>query len=559
MVLLALVQAAVVAFNVVTFVVAAPAPTDPDALLSRASAPTVSLDQGTFTGASDGFVNRFLGIPFAKPPVGDLRFRLPVASDPYTGPHSAANFGAACPQQDFKLPLTPGLAAEAVDFIVNTFYGLITPDAEDCLSINVWTPTGVKAGANLPVAVWMFGGGFEIGGTNIYNGGAIVKRSIDLKEPVVYVSMNYRVSAFGFLGSKEVKAAGVGNLGLQDQRLALRWVQKYITAFGGDPTKVTIWGESAGAISVALHMVTNGGNTEGLFRGAFMQSGSPIPIGDISHGQKFYDALVSQVGCSGASDTLQCLRQAPYKKLKDAVDASPGIFSPQSLALAWAPRVDGVFLKDTPQNLVLQGSVANVPFVTGDCDDEGTLFALSSLNVTTESQLRNYLSQNFVTGISQSDLDKLLQLYPGDITKGSPFDTSILNALTPQFKRIAAILGDLVFQGPRRFFLQQRSGQQNTWSFLSKRLKLLPGLGSGHATDLLNVYGGGDLADYVINFVNRLDPNGPGGNLNWPKYDTASAKLLTLQDGFNPQVITQDNFRKDAIDFAVKLGLDNPL
>lgn len=94
-------------------------------------------------------------------------------------------------------------------------------------------------------------------------------------------------------------------------------------------TEFLSWGESAGAISAALHMVTNDGNTEGLFRGAFMQSGSPIPVGDITHGQPYYDALVSQTGCSTSSDTLQCLRQVPFSKLKAAVDKSPNIFSPQ--------------------------------------------------------------------------------------------------------------------------------------------------------------------------------------------------------------------------------------
>ena len=101
--------------------------------------------------------------------------------------------------------------------------------------------------------------------------------------------------------------------------------------FYGDTTHVILsWGESAGAISVGLHMITNGGNTEGLFRGAFMQSGSPIPVGDISHGQPYYDFIVSQTGCSGASDTLQCLRQLSYRTLKAAVDATPGIFAPQA-------------------------------------------------------------------------------------------------------------------------------------------------------------------------------------------------------------------------------------
>jgi acetylcholinesterase len=132
------------------------------------------------------------------------------------------------------------------------------------------------------------------------------------------------------------------------ERLALRWVQKYISQFGGDPTKVTMselllhflllrssqllnsrWGESAGAASVASQMLTNGGNAEGLFRAGFMQSGSPLPIGDIANApsQAIYDSIVGQVGCSGASDTLQCLKTVPVEQLKQAFDSVPGIFS----------------------------------------------------------------------------------------------------------------------------------------------------------------------------------------------------------------------------------------
>ncbi len=147
-------------------------------------------------------------------------------------------------------------------------------------------------------------------------------------------------------------------------------------------------------------MVANDGNHEGLFRGAFMQSGSPIPVGDITHGQVYYDAIAAETGCSSASDTLACLRSVPYATLKTAVDHTPFIFDyqvnpvlqpnraqrsnvlSQSLALAWIPRADGVFLTDNPQKLVQDGKVANVPFITGDCDDEGTLFSLANLNVT---------------------------------------------------------------------------------------------------------------------------------------------------------------------------------
>nr|VWO95946.1 Carboxylic ester hydrolase (EC [Ganoderma boninense] len=509
-------------------------------------APSIQLDHGTFMGTSDGTVYKFLGIPFAKPPMGNLRFSLPVAVDPYNDTHAATTFGPACPQQSFTVPVVPKVVQKLVDIIMNTIYRRITRESEDCLSLNVIVPAGTKPDEKLPVVVWIYGG-------------VIVKRSIKLKEPVIYVSMNYRVSAFGFLASQEVKDAGVGNLGLQDQRLALRWVQKYISAFGGDPTKVTIWGESAGAISVALHLLTNGGNTEGLFRGAFMQSGSPIPIGDIVNGQADYDGLVAETGCSGASNTLQCLREVDYKKLKTAVDATPNMFSYQSLRLAWLPRADGVFLTDGPQALVQKGSIANVPLITGDCDDEGTFFSLSNLNVTTESELHSYIKQIYMPAASDSDIDSVLQAYPADPSQGSPFGTGIFNALTPQFKRLAAFQGDLIFQAPRRFFLNATAAAQPTWSFLSKRFKLAPGIGSAHGTDLLNVYMGGDMTDYLVNFVNNLDPNG-AKRLYWPQYTLDSRKLLTFWDGIiRPLSITTDDYRVEGFNILTNLSLQFPM
>ncbi|KAG9227351.1 hypothetical protein CCMSSC00406_0004110 [Pleurotus cornucopiae] len=529
---------------------------------------SVTLDSATFTGTTSGRVTKFLGIPYAQPPTGDRRFRLPEPIPPYTGTVRATAFGPACPQQSARLPLPDGLASDVVDLIVNTAYKAIFPDSEDCLSINVVVPTSATPTSKLPVAVWIFGGGFELGSPSLYDGGLIVERSIQLGEPVIYVSMNYRLSAFGFLASQEVKDAGVGNLGLQDQvhqqvsytHVDLRQSAQFPWSFGGDPTKVTIWGESAGAISVALHMVANDGNHEGLFRGAFMQSGSPIPVGDISHGQTYYDAIAAETGCSSASDTLACLRSVPYSTLKTAVDHTPFIFDYQSLALAWLPRADGVFLTDNPQKLVQAGKVANVPFVTGDCDDEGTLFSLANLNVTTTSQVRTYIKTFFMPQSTNAELDQMLNHYPLDLIQGSPFGTGILNALSPQFKRLAAFQGDAVFQAPRRFFLQQRSSKQNTWAFLSKRFKAAPFLGSFHASDILNVYFGGELGDYLINFVNKLDPNGQGRGINWPKYTTSSPNLVTFNDNlFFPVTITQDTFRKDAINFLTGVTLANPL
>ncbi|KAJ3759223.1 carotenoid ester lipase precursor [Lentinula raphanica] len=527
------------------------------ALASLLATPTVVLDSATVTGVTSGNTQKFLGIPFAQPPLGPLRFNLPQPIPPYDTSFSAMSMGPACPQQPLHLPNMSGLPDEVIDFIVNSIYGFVFPDDEDCLTINVIRPATATASSQLPVLVWIFGGGFELGGPQMYDGATIVQRSIELDEPVIYVSMNYRVTAFGFLASQEVKDAGVGNLGLQDQREAFRWVQKYIEAFGGDPKKVTIWGQSAGAISVALHMVANGGDTEGLFRAGFMQSGSPIPVGDITHGQKYYDAMVEATGCSGSNDTLNCMRGVEYPLIKAAVANASSIISYQSLNFPWLPRADGVLLSDDPQKLVQQGQVVSIPIVSGDCDDEGTLFSLSSLNITTQSELSTYIRTVFPK-ISESDLAQLLTGYPADITQGSPFNTSIYNAITPEYKRISAFQGDAAFQAPRRFFLQNLSGKQPIWSFISKRLKDLPVLGSAHGTDTLNVYGGGDMADYLIRFAANLDPNGNTG-IEWPQYTNSSPNMLQFNDGFPPLSLSMDAYRESAMSLVTKVILANPV
>ncbi|KAG0694304.1 Alpha/Beta hydrolase protein [Suillus ampliporus] len=505
------------------------------------SAPTVTLDNATVTGIASGSVNKWLGIPFALPPTGNLRLQLPQPIPPYNTSFSATAYGFSCPQQSLIVPL--GLSAKILEYLTTTN----NPTSEDCLTLDVIAPADATPESNLPVVVWIFGGGFQTGGSSDHDGSVIVNKAIDLKIPAIYVSMNYRLGAFGFLASEEVIQAGVGNLGLQDQRQAMRWVQKYISAFGGDPTKVTIWGFSAGAVSVALHMVTNGGNTTGLFRAAFMNSGAPTTIDDITHGQQTYGFIVNQTGCADSPDTLQCLREIPYDMLMSAANKIPNILSYEGLP-TWFPRVDGTFLTADPRDLVLNGSVADIPFITGNCDDEGTLFSLSSLNITTDAQFQEYIQTYLYANVQLDGIQRLMEYYPDNVTQGSPFDTGYLNALTPQYKRIAAWQGDVFLQAPRRFFLEQRFNKQNTWAFLSKRLKAFPGVGSFHGSDVdLNIYAGGDMASRLVRFVAELDPNDPGDLVQWPKWNTSSRNLLTFLDGLNPQNITQDTYRAGAM------------
>ncbi|KAG6848012.1 hypothetical protein H0H93_004198 [Arthromyces matolae] len=561
--------------------------------------PTVRLDGATLTGkvSQSGRSHQFLGVPYVQAPVGNRRFRLPEPIESYTGDISADAYGPSCPQQPSGLQDLNWLDRQLRSQLEKTILGSNLADSEDCLTINVVKPASATPSSKLPVVVWMHDGLyirfrllsaaepveglFDLGGSSLTDGSLIVDRSSDLKSEVIYVSMNYRkvfplrwgtsadfpvlsrLSAFGFLASKEVKNEGVGNLGLHDQRAALRWVQKYIGAFGGDSDKVTLWGGSSGAISASLQMVTNGGDAEDLFRAAIMQSGGgPISIRDIEDGQQYYDALVGETGCSSSSRTLECLRKVPYDTLKKAINKSPKVLSYQSLNLAWRPRVDGVFLTENPQYSILRGRVSRVPVIIGNCDDEATIFSIPTLNITlvTTADLRSYILDNFLQGIPDDQADLLLKYYPDDQRAGSPFDTGLKNALSAQFKRTAAILTDAFFQAPRRFFLKCTSGTQPSWAFTSKWQKATPYMGSFIGSDLSNSYGDA-LRDYIIRFVVNLDPNGNVGmGIPWPQYDTNKPQVVVFQDSaLFPMLHLGDTYRSDQMDYMTNLTLLYPL
>ncbi|KAI0766811.1 carotenoid ester lipase precursor [Irpex lacteus] len=526
---------------------------------STGSIPQVRLDQGTFIGARNGNVDKFLGIHYAKPTWGDLRLRLPVASDPYTGEYNVTEFGLACLQLDISEPVPDILDPQAQALLAADNNNPITQVSEDCLTVNVFKPSNVPAGKKLSVVIWIYGGGFSVGSSSAYDGSVLVQRSIDLGEPILFVSLNHRHAAYGFLHGAEVQAAGVANIGMQDQRQAFRWVQKYIGAFGGDRSKVTIWGQSSGSISVGLHLIANGGNTEGLFHAAFMESGFPNPYGDTRNGQKWYDAIVSQSGCSGSNDTLACIRDTVPNEVINAIqDHLPNFSNQATLHLTWVPRADGKFIRDIPYVAIPKGRIANVPIIVGDTDDEAPAFTIPLLNITTDEEVHAYMSSNYFPNATTAEIDHLLELYPQDPTQGSPFDTGEANAVTPQFKRLNALGIDLFFHGPRRFLLNHRANKQPAWSYLWKRFKDFPDFGSFHGSEISNFFGGGDLGDYLINFVNHHNPNGKG-DTSWPQYNLATRTQLTLLDGNVTHTLTRDDFRVEGINYLNTLLAKYPL
>ncbi|KAI0794097.1 carotenoid ester lipase precursor [Fomes fomentarius] len=528
------------------------------ATLPRQNAPSVKLDKASVLGTTTGTVESFLGIPFAKPPVGDLRLRLPQLLTSYSGAVNATTLGNQCVQQALTFPsgVPDELLADVMPFVSAFGGNPNVAQSEDCLYINVVRPANTPANAKLPVIAWIYGGAFAFGSNAVYDGVPIVQRSIDIGEPVIYVAMNYRLHVLGFLGGKEVKKAGVGNLGLQDQRAGLRWVNKFISSFGGDPSKVTIWGESAGAISVSLQLLANGGNTEGLFRAGIMNSGGPPPTGDITEVQDTYDFVVKEVGCSTATDTLACLRTVSVDKLLAAANQTPTVISFAGLNTPYMPRADGTLISTPPQQLALQGNLASVPFIIGDVKDEGTLFSLGSMNITTDDQFSQYVSQNWFPGSTVSDLSNLLSLYPSSPAAGSPFDTGSDNAFTPEYKRIAALQGDWIFQGPRRLLLDRYSVRGNAYSFLSERGDF-PGVGDGHGSDLFIAYGPGDMTEYFVRFANDLNPS-PKSGVQWPKYDSLARQSLSFQDGNPALAVVGDADRLNGIQEVLALSLRFP-
>jgi para-nitrobenzyl esterase len=320
---------------------AAPEPTAPaDPLMIETTSGPVRGGPSALAG-----VRNFLAIPFAEPPVGDNSWRPPVPRQPWTDPLDATTSGPSCPQT------TEGITTSFV----------ITPDSDpDCLRLSIWSPDDAEG---LPVMFWIHGGGFTTGSGEepYYIGDELAD------DGVVVVNVNYRLGAQGFLATDELRAEGedgaVGNYGLLDQQLALEWVRDNIEAFGGDPTRVTIFGESAGGFAVCGHLAAPA--SQGLFSQAIIQSGGGcngfVPLESaLEDGATFLE----QIGC----DDVACLRQRSDDEIIAVAD---GADFDASLV------VDGTTLDRTAYELAVAGELPEVPVFIGSNADEATLFTLS--------------------------------------------------------------------------------------------------------------------------------------------------------------------------------------
>ncbi|MEC3948012.1 carboxylesterase/lipase family protein [Sphingobium sp. HWE2-09] len=318
---------------------------------SEQGQPVVTIADGALRGAVDNGVVAFKGIPFAAPPVGDLRWRAPQPVARWQGVRDASQYGHDCMQLPFPSDAAP----------------LGTPPSEDCLYMNVWKPQGAKS--KLPVMVWIYGGGFVNGGSSppTYAGDALARQG------VMVVSFNYRLGRFGtFAHPALTKADADGglqaNYGYMDQIAALKWVRANIAAFGGDPANVTVIGESAGGMSV--HALLTSPMVQGLFQKAVIQSGGPMPMGDATL------AAAEQVGAAfgqkkgiapGDPDALAKLRALSAVAVVDGLNlaalfaAGPRMHS--------SPIVDGRIAVDSLA-AYQAGRFAKVPVMIGATSDD---------------------------------------------------------------------------------------------------------------------------------------------------------------------------------------------
>ncbi|KAJ6506421.1 Alpha/Beta hydrolase protein [Mycena vitilis] len=361
--------------------------------VNSAALSTVALDYGTFTGltnTANGIIY-FRGIRYADPPVGALRWRAPVSPpSKQLGNVSATNYGSGC--------------------IATTSTG----GNEDCLFGNVYVPISTTATSKLPVLVYFHGGGFETGQSSDAPPENIVLSSA---EPLIFVTFEYRLGQFGFLAGTPVQQNGQLNAGLLDQRAALQWVQKYISKFGGDPSRTVIWGQSAGAAS----LIAEGGQNKNLFQRAMADSPPAIALAHYTDPfiENIFTEFAGLAGCGNSgngSAIMACLRAASTGTIATA--GAKTLANLTSSLYPIGPILDGTFLTERPVEAFKNGHFVHVPVMSGSNTNEGSNWSASLRNPAantgsanaTETTVYNFIGGQYPT-LSRTSFQPALDTY----------------------------------------------------------------------------------------------------------------------------------------------------
>jgi para-nitrobenzyl esterase len=478
----------------------------------------VTIATGRVIGNQRGNEAAFFGIPFAEPPIGALRWRPPVARHAWSTPFDARALGNVCPQAN--VPATPDAAR---------------PRSEDCLSVNVWTPD-LHPVAALPVMVYVHGGNFDTGdnGEPLYDG-----RSLATDGNVVVVSINYRLGPLGFFAHALLDAEDTvhhvsGNYGFLDQILALEWVRDNARAFGGDPSNVTLFGESAGAMSVCGHLASP--RSRGLFRRAILESGTCSILGGTlrdgpdapyESAESFGSRYVASLHCDTQPDPIACMRAVSAADLMTAIPTTSDF---QMHMARFYPVIDGVVFPESPWLAATASPprIADVPIVLGSNHDEANLFVIRML-VSNEADYRAAADALF--GAHAADAIAAYPLADFDAPKTA----------------VSQMMTDLVFACPTRALARSlASAGRRVWLYEFAGIPPLArtfNLGSAHGMELPYVFGIRDgtfalhssdlplsiaIQGYWTRFADTGDPQA-SDSVPWPRYDAGTDAWLSLE------------------------------
>lgn len=477
----------------------------------------------------DGF-RVFQGIPYAAAPAGPLRWQPPQAPVRWTSVREATKPGLRCIQ----------------DVRVDPDYG--RPTSEDCLNLTVWTPAGATGKSRRPVMVWIHGGGFLNGSSDIYN-----SRRLATRGDIVVVTINYRLGALGFLAHPALAGAdgAVGNYGLADQQAALRWVRDNVAAFGGDPGKVTIAGESAGAMSVCDHLVAP--ESTGLFRAAIMQSGPCQAQAERPAAERISIDFAARAGCADPASAGRCLRDLPADRLQ----GGPRYFRIGSNALT-GPITGTQRLPAAPPTVAGSGRMARVPVLIGSTADEFTLsVAMTYLRRAGLPSYRTLMADTF-----GAEAPAVAAQYPPE-----RFGDSAALAY-------AAAVGDGIFACPIDAMAASLAPRTPVYAYefndrtapTPEPFKAVPfPIGAGHALELRYLFDMGGapplngpqraLSDQMIAYWSRFVSAGApdvAGQTPWPRLDPTRPQRLSLQT--SGPVVTTDFAERHRCGFWASRG-----
>ncbi|TRX96024.1 hypothetical protein FHL15_003166 [Xylaria flabelliformis] len=513
---------------------------------TEAASLTVATTCNTYTGVASDGVAQWLGIRYAAPPVGDLRFMPP--EDP------SCSDGAQLPNNTHgKLCLaTNGSPTD-------------TKTAEDCLFLDIYTPANVTSRSKLPVFFFIQGGGFNSLSNPNFNGKGLIQAS---GYNIVVVTFNYRVGPYGFITDGDQITP---NNGLLDQRKALEWVQQYISFFGGNPGHVVLGGDSAGAASISLQMAAYGGKDTNLFHAAAAESVSFATVLTVEESQYQYDNFALAAGCAG-NDSLACLRSKSAADLQAVNKGSAYPGAPSAPLYPWDPVLDGDLIQNLTYDAFADGNFVKIPLIVGDDTNEGTIFTPRTTSTIGASD--SFLKSQFPY-LTLEQLGRINTLYP------NPDNASCPNSGC-YWRQVSNAYGDMRYTCPGLFISSAMTeyGMPRSYSYrynVEDPDQVAQGLGVPHTVEVNAIFGpdnvSGAPASYFPNgtnaaivpviqaywtsFIRSFDPNKYRlpGSAQWEIWSPKTKDRLLFGTGGTTQMELVDADMQAKCNYFYSIGV----